>query len=78
MTSLEASTLVGISCLKTISAYFLGCWIILGLWEAPLSCVGIGFSWKDLTASAGKADSSVALAPLTITDWKKCCQYKSF
>ena len=51
-------------------AHFLGCWITFGFCEAPLSCVGIGFSWNALTASGGNAESSDALAPDTTIDCK--------
>merc|ERR1712062_801872 len=52
---------------KTIDCYRTeqGCWITFGFCEAPLSCVGIGFSWNALTASGGNAESSDALAPDT-------------
>jgi hypothetical protein len=39
-------------------AYFLGCWMILGLLLAPAWWVGIGFSWYDCTASFGYASDS--------------------
>ena len=48
--------------------YFFGCWMILGLLEAPFSWVGRGFWWKAFTASSGYAVSSDALAPETSTD----------
>ena len=56
---------------KSEGFHFLGCWITFGLCEAPLSCVGIGFSWKALTASGGKAESSDVFAPDTTTDCNK-------
>merc|ERR1719154_774789 len=65
--SLESKCVIGPDLQAQPTSYFLGCWMILGLLRLVFSWVGIGFSWKALTASLGKASSSPVAAPDTTT-----------
>merc|ERR1719189_1990674 len=60
------------------AVYFLGCWMIRGLFIAVFSSVGSGFSWKDFTASLGKASSSPVAAPDTTTFFLSSFSTSSF